>query len=78
MLVGLLIVSGIGAVVLAGAPSTGKAWLLGALIGGPTPIVEIVNGGQAASLVALVFALAATVISTLVLRSSGPHRGTPM
>lgn len=68
VLVGLLVVAGIGVVVIDGAPSTGVAWLLGVLVGGPTPIVEVLNGGQAASVVALVFALAATLITSFVLR----------
>ena len=72
VLIGLLILAGIGAVVFAGAPSTGRGWLLGVLVGGPTPILEIRNGGQAAAVVALVVALAATLLGSLVLRFVSP------
>lgn len=75
VLVALLIIAGVGVAILDGAPSTGVAWLLGLLVGGPTPIVEVLNGGQAASLVALVFALAATLITSFVLRGAGRDGG---
>jgi hypothetical protein len=71
VLVGLLVAAGVGVVILDGRPSTGVAWVFGVLIGAPTPIVEAVNGGQAASIVALLFALAATLITSFVVRVAG-------
>jgi hypothetical protein len=74
ILVGGLVVAGIGAVLLAGSPSIGRAWVLGVLVGGPTPILEILNGGQAASLAALVIALAGALGAAAVLRAVGHDR----
>jgi hypothetical protein len=71
LLIGLIVVAGVGTVALAGGASTGRAAVLGVLVGAPVPIVEFANGGQAASLVALVLALAATLISSFVLRVMG-------
>jgi hypothetical protein len=68
VLVGLLVAAGVAAVLVDGAPSMAVAWVLGVLVGGPTPIVEVLNGGQAASVVALVFALAATLAASFMLR----------
>ena len=69
VLAGLLVIAGIGSVLVAGRASTLAAVALGILVGGPTPIAEIASGGQAASLVALVFALGATIVTSLVLRA---------
>ena len=49
----------------------GLGGLLGVLVGGPPPIAEVLNGGQAASVIALVFALAATLVTSFVLRVLG-------
>ena len=68
VLVALLVLAGIGVVILAGSPSVGLALVLGVLVGGPTPIVEVVNGGQVASVVALVVALGATLITSFIVR----------
>ena len=68
VLVVLLAVAATAAVLLAGSPSIGRGWLLGILVGGPTPILEIMNGGQAASLAALVVALAAALLASILLR----------
>lgn len=66
-----MILAGIAVTVLYGAASMGVGWLLGVLVGGPTPIAEALNGGQAASVVALVFGLAATLVTSFVLRVLG-------
>ena len=69
VLAGLLVVAGVGSVLIAGVASLASAALLGVLIGGPTPLAELAGGGQAASLVALVFALGATAVTALILRT---------
>jgi hypothetical protein len=70
VLAGLLVLAGVGSVLIAGAASLAGAALLGVLIGGPTPLAELAGGGQAASLVALVFALGAAAVTALILRTT--------
>ena len=69
VLAGLLVLGGVASVLLAGRVSLARASVLGIVVGGPTPLVEIANGGQTASLVAIVFALGAAIVTSLVLRA---------
>jgi hypothetical protein len=71
LLVGLIVVAGVGSVVIGGGASWGRAALMGVLVGAPTPILDIAGGGQAASIVALLFALTATLVTSFVLRVMG-------
>jgi len=71
LLVILLVLAGIVVAVIGGAPPAPGAGLLGVLVGAPTPVFEIARGGQTASVVALVFALAATLVTSFVVRVLG-------
>src|SRR4051794_30158392 len=67
VLVGLIVAASMIGVLIEGSGSIWRAGVIGLLVGGPTPLVEVGSGGQLAALVAPVTAIIVAVATAVFL-----------